>query len=149
MSHAPSSGRALRLAACCALLAGGSALAGEADVVAVTVRLEANGTYDFAVAVRHADEGWNHYVDRWEILAPDRSVLATRRLRHPHVDEQPVTRDLAAVRIPPGVDQVVVRAHDTQHGYGGSEMVVDLSAATAGDTGSASPPAGRPAATPR
>ena len=102
------------------------AVAGEADVLAV--RAEKRGeTYVFTVTVRHADEGWEHYADRWDILGPDGEVLATRVLRHPHVDEQPFTRSLRSVRIPEGVERVMVRAHDKVHELGGETVAVDLS----------------------
>jgi hypothetical protein len=41
------------------------------------------------VTVRHADEGWEHYADCWEVLTLDGEVLATRELAHPHDNEQP------------------------------------------------------------
>src|SRR5262250_1221689 len=102
------------------------ALAGPSDVVDVKVQRQPGATYHFDVSVRHADEGWEHYADRWEIVAPDGSVLATRPLQHPHVDEQPFTRDLGGVRIPEAITRVTVRAHDSRHGYGGKEVSVEL-----------------------
>lgn len=80
----------------------------------------------FSVRVKHEDEGWDHYVDRWQILAPDGTVLATRILRHPHVDEQPFSRSLAGVKIPKTLDSVRVRAGDSKHGFGGQEIRVEL-----------------------
>ena len=85
-----------------------------------------DGTYRFDVTVQHGDEGWKHYANRWEVLAPDGTVLGTRTLYHPHVDEQPFTRSLSGVEIPRGVTTVTVRAHDLVHGTGGAEMVVDI-----------------------
>ena len=78
----------------------------------------------FSVTVHHADAGWDHYANKWDILAPDGRVLATRELLHPHDNEQPFTRSLSGVTIPEGVDEVVVRAHDSVHGYGGTEVKV-------------------------
>jgi len=103
-----------------------AARAGEADVVAVTVAKEAGGTYRFSATLRHADTGDEHYADRWEVLAPDGKVLATRVLYHPHVNEQPFTRSLGNVEIPDGIDSVTVRAHDKVHGYGGREETVKI-----------------------
>ena len=82
--------------------------------------------YRIEVTVRHADEGWEHYADRWEVLSPDGTVLATRVLRHPHVEEQPFTRSLSGVRIPEGIDEIIVRAHDSRDGYGGRSLRVKL-----------------------
>lgn len=109
-------------------LAAGAAAAGEADVLAAEVTAVKGGHYRFDVTVRHADEGWEHYADRWEVLAPDGTVLATRVLRHPHVQDQPFTRSLPAVAIPEEVRRVIVRAHDSVHGLGGAEVTVDLPA---------------------
>lgn len=119
----PSFASCLYLAA--ALGAALPAAAGEADVVGVVVHREGPGTYAFDVTVRHADTGWDHYADAWEVLLPDgKTVLATRTLLHPHEIEQPFTRSLSGVKIPAGVTEVVVRAHDKVHGYGGAEMRV-------------------------
>lgn len=100
--------------------------AGEADVVDVGVRQAADGTWSFDVTVRHADEGWEHYADAWEVLAPDGTVLGTRKLYHPHVEEQPFTRSLSGVKIPDGLGEVRLRARDSVHAFGGAEMEVKL-----------------------
>ncbi len=76
--------------------------------------------------VRHADEGWKHYADRWEVLSPEGELLATRVLRHPHVEEQPFTRALSGVKIPLSVEKVRIRARDSVHGYGGEEVEIEL-----------------------
>lgn len=108
------------------LLLSASAAAGEADVVDAAVARQADGRYRFDVTIRHADEGWDHYADRFEILAPDGTVLATRVLLHPHVREQPFTRALSDVEVPEGVERVRIRAHDSVHGHGGAEVVREL-----------------------
>jgi len=95
------------------------ALAGEADVVDVAIAATGEREYRFSVTVRHADEGWDHYADRWEVLTPSGEVLGVRELAHPHVTEQPFTRSLSGVRVPPDVGEVTVRARDSVHGYGG------------------------------
>lgn len=100
--------------------------AGEADVVDVLVRGSRDQGYRIEVTVRHADEGWEHYADRWEVLSPDGMVLATRVLHHPHVEEQPFTRSLNGVRIPEGIDEIIIRAHDSLDGYGGRSLRVKL-----------------------
>jgi hypothetical protein len=102
------------------------ALAGEADVIAVTAHCTTIGTCDFDATVLHADVGFGHYADRFEVLAPDGEVLGVRVLEHPHVHEQPFVRRLVGVEIPEGVREVTVRARDSQHGYGGREMRVKL-----------------------
>ena len=101
-----------------------AAYAGEADVVEVEVKRTAEHIYFFKVTVRHADEGWDHYANKWDVVAPDGSVLGTRTLYHPHVDEQPFTRSLSDVKIPESITEVTVRAHDLVHEYGGETVIV-------------------------
>jgi hypothetical protein len=108
------------------MLAATGAWAGEADVVDVRVARSGDGTWRFDVTVPHADTGWDHYADAFEVVAPDGTVLGTRTLLHPHVDEQPFTRSLSGVAIPVRIREVTVRAHDKVDGYGGAEMTVAL-----------------------
>ena len=118
--------RHLALALVLTLAWSSHALAGEADIVAVEITRQESGRFEFSVAVRHADAGWEHYADKWDVVAPDGTVLGTRTLWHPHESEQPFTRSLSGVRVPPGIDAVTVRAHDKVHGYGGVERRVPL-----------------------
>ncbi len=108
----------------CLLFAATSAQAGEADVENVNVAVTGKDTFSFDVTVRHADEGWKHYTDKWDVVAPDGTVLGTRTLYHPHEDEQPFTRSLSGVKIPESINEVTVRAHDSVHGYGGQTVKV-------------------------
>ncbi len=101
-------------------------LAGEADVVGVKVSKQSGDTFRFDVTVRHADTGWDHYADKWDVVGPDGKVLGTRVLHHPHVDEQPFTRSLGGLKIPSSITKVTVRAHDKVDGYGGVEKSVEL-----------------------
>jgi hypothetical protein len=106
------------------LLTTTAAWAGEADVIQVDIKRTGGDTYFFKVTVRHADEGWDHYANKWDVVAPDGKVLGTRTLYHPHVDEQPFTRSLSDVIIPVSIAEVTVRAHDSVHGYGGETVTV-------------------------
>lgn len=98
--------------------------AGEADVINVDVKGSGN-QFTFSVTVRHDDEGWDHYADRWDVVGQDGTIYGQRVLAHPHVDEQPFTRS-GTFTIPSGVSVVVVRAHDSVHGLGGQEVIVTL-----------------------
>ncbi len=104
----------------------GTAGAGQADVVAVEAVSEGAGIWRFHVTVAHGDTGWQHYADKWDVVAPDGAVLGTRVLLHPHEAEQPFTRSLGGVKVPAGTGAVVLRAHDSEHGYGGKEITVEL-----------------------
>jgi len=103
-----------------------AAQAGEADVVGTRAVKEGSNLWRFDVTLKHADEGWDHYADKWDVLTPDGKLLGTRVLYHPHVDEQPFTRSLGGVSVPEGITSVVIRAHDKVHGVGGKEMTVEL-----------------------
>ncbi len=103
-----------------------TAFGGEADVLKVDVACNSATSFRFDVTVKHDDQGWTHYANRWEVLSPDGELLATRVLAHPHDHEQPFTRSLTNVNIPDDLAEVVVRAHDLEHGYGGKELRVRL-----------------------
>ncbi len=103
-----------------------TAAAGKASVVKATASQGAGGAYSFTATVAHADTGWKHYADKFEILSPGGKVLGTRVLVHPHVDEQPFTRGLGSVKIPPGITSVIVRAWDNVHKAGEKTFTVKL-----------------------
>ena len=117
--------RTLALACVAGCWLAAPALAGVADVLKVEA-FRLNGTWSFNVTVAHADEGWDHYADEWQVLAPDGTVLGTRTLYHPHETEQPFTRSLEGVRVPESVTEVTLRAKDNVHGYGGQEITITL-----------------------
>ena len=85
------------------LLGHAEARAGEADVLGAALTPAGDGTWRVEVTVEHADTGWDHYADAFEVIAPDGTVLGTRTLLHPHEAEQPFTRSLSGVRMPDGV----------------------------------------------
>lgn len=107
------------LAVLATMIFSSSLSAGEADIVKVEVRKSGNQTFSFDVTVKHGDTGWKHYANKWEIVTTDGKVLGTRVLQHPHVNEQPFTRSLGGVRIPPEIKKVIVRAYDSVHATGG------------------------------
>jgi hypothetical protein len=105
-----------------------------ADADVAFVRAVKNGdTWTFSVTVRHPDTGWEDYADGWDVVLPDGTVVKanpddpfTRLLLHPHENEQPFTRGQSGLTIPDDVTTVTVRAHDIVDGFGGQEVVVDL-----------------------
>lgn len=96
------------------------------DVSILEVEVECPTTCTFRVTLEHADEGWHHYADRWDVLTLDDRLLKTRVLHHPHVNEQPFTRSLSGVAVPEEHKQVKIRARDSKHGYSKQEFIVDL-----------------------
>lgn len=109
-----------------ALLAYVPAWAGEAVVIDARALPQPDGNFRFDVTVRHADTGWDHYADQWQVVGPDGKVIAARVLAHPHVDEQPFTRSLAGVAVPDGIRTVLIRAHDTVHGMSEKSFTLTL-----------------------
>lgn len=99
--------------------------AGDADVIAADATNTGGSLWRVNATVQHGDTGWDHYANAFEVLGPDGSVLETRVLYHPHVNEQPFTRSVS-VAVPEGVTQITVRAVDSVHGHGGAEVTVDL-----------------------
>lgn len=99
-------------------------IAGPAQVVDATATQSSRG-WTFSVTIEHGDTGWNHYADGWGIYAPDGSELGYRVLAHPHVNEQPFTRSLSGVVIPPGLKHVVIKPRDLVHGVG-PDFILDL-----------------------
>lgn len=94
-------------------------------VVEGAVATQSAAGWSFSVSVRHADTGWDHYADAWTVFAPDGTELGHRPLAHPHVNEQPFTRSQSGIRIPDGTERVIIRAHDSLHGWG-PDYVMDL-----------------------
>ncbi len=82
------------------------------------------GTWRFDVTLLHPDTGWDHYADGWRVELADGTVLTTRVLAHPHVNEQPFTRSQSGVTVLEGVTTVYVRSRCNVDGW--SEGVVAL-----------------------
>ena len=97
------------LACALAILTPLAALAEPPKVTDVAVQRDDMG-WEFKVTVQHPDTGWDHYADAWEVMSEDGTVLATRILHHPHVEEQPFTRSLHQIVLPDGTRRVFIRA---------------------------------------
>jgi hypothetical protein len=100
--------------------------ANEVDIVDVKPHQTSDKTWGFAVTLKHADEGWKHYANEWQVLAPDSKILATRTLYDPHVNAQPFTRNISGVDIPANMKIVYVIAKDTVHGLSKKVAKVNL-----------------------
>jgi hypothetical protein len=99
------------------LLLAGAASAEAPEVVATGATRDADGSWTISVSLRHPDTGWDHYADGWQVLTPEGRVIGERALTHPHVDEQPFTRSLSGVRIPDGLNRVLIRPHCSIDGW--------------------------------
>ena len=100
--------------------------ADQVEVVKASVTSAGPHRYNVSVTLRHHDSGWEHYADKWEVLGEDGHVYGTRILLHPHVEEQPFTRQLDNIEIPAKVRAVTIRAHDSVHGHGPQVLSIPL-----------------------
>lgn len=106
--------------------------AGEADVLHVEVTCKAPkggqpaSICRFLVTVQHADTGWKHYANRYDVIDVNGPLIRSRPLSHPHVGEQPFSRELGPIAIRHEVVKVRVRANDLVHGTGGAEVIVEI-----------------------
>ena len=96
------------------------------DVVAVKVRASGPDRFDFDVTISSPYDTPRRYADGFRVYTSDDLVLGERKLLHDHQDEQPFTRDLHAVKIPPALKRVLVQARDQKYGYGGKVVEVVL-----------------------
>jgi hypothetical protein len=97
------------------------------DVVDVKVRQARDGKlFDFDVTLSSPYDTNKRYADAFRVGNGKGLTFGERILLHDHQDEQPFTRDLYEVDIPPGVKEVVVQGRDQKFGYGGKTMTVKL-----------------------
>ncbi|MCP4188110.1 MAG: hypothetical protein GY763_10965 [Gammaproteobacteria bacterium] len=101
-----------------------AAQADEVRIVDVKVHCQVDCT--FSVTLKHADTGWDHYANQWDVVSLDGKLIKSRVLYHPHVNEQPFTRSLSGVSIGKDIKQVKIRARDLKHGYSSQEYLVDM-----------------------
>lgn len=117
--------RALAVALAAALLlptVAHVAMAGDAAVVDARIEAVGDGRFRIDATVAHADTGWEHYADRFDVLGPDGTLIGTRTLAHPHVNEQPFTRSVT-LEIPQDITRITVRAGDSVHGVAAGATV--------------------------
>jgi len=103
-----------------------SSQANEVEITNVVAHQASDKTWTFAVTLKHGDTGWDHYANEWQVIAPDNKILATRTLYHPHVEEQPFTRNTSGVKIPASMETVRIIAKDTVHGLSKTAMQINL-----------------------
>lgn len=97
------------------LLCAATVHANQATIVAADInKLGDNHNFQVDVTISHADAGWDHYANRWDIFDEKGQLLGTRILHHPHDNEQPFTRSLL-LDIPPGVKTITIVASDSVH----------------------------------
>jgi len=101
-------------------------LAGQAVIENVKAECNHKRLCKFDVTISHADEGWTHFANGWQIFTPKGELLGHRALAHPHVKEQPFTRSIRNIKIPPSIDTVILKANDSVHGESERKYVLKL-----------------------
>lgn len=96
------------------------------DVLSAAVRSSATDQFDFDVTISSPYDTPQRYADGFRVMRVSGEVLGERTLWHDHQAEQPFTRDLYSVKIPPDVRLVRIQARDQKHGYGGKSIEVPL-----------------------
>lgn len=101
------------------------AFADPVEITDITARASGDA-WRFDVTVLHADTGWDHYADAWQVELADGTVLGQRILAHPHVNEQPFTRSQSGIVVPEGIRTVYVRARCLVDGWNAETTAFDL-----------------------
>lgn len=96
------------------------------DILAAKVTPRGADVFDFGVTVSSPYDTAERYADAFRVVTKAGAVLGERILLHDHKDEQPFTRDLHGVRVPPGLASVTVQGRDQKHGWGGKSIDVAL-----------------------
>jgi hypothetical protein len=96
------------------------------DVVDAKVQARGTNRFDFDVTVSSPYDTPQRYADAFRVTNAEGVSYGERTLWHDHASEQPFTRDLYGVVIPPGVRTVVIQARDKKYGYGGKTLQVTL-----------------------
>jgi hypothetical protein len=79
----------------------------------------------FDVTLLHDDDGESpSFADSWQVEDLDGTVLGERILAHSH-GTTPFTRS-ATILIAEGIDLVIIRGHDMEHGLGGQAALVNM-----------------------
>lgn len=91
-----------------------NALAQPPVIVKAEAIVQSNQLFDIAVTIEHPDTGWDHYASEWVVIVDDEIEVGKRTLYHPHINEQPFTRYLRDIKIPPSAQSIKVYAKCNQ-----------------------------------
>ncbi len=109
----------------------GLAHAGENDARIADVQIKRDspdqaGIYHFRVTIEYEDQGWENYVESWEIFAPDGQVLGSRPFFEPELEREQTVSALAGIVIPEDIKTVTIRARTYPKGYEGDPVEVSI-----------------------
>jgi N-acetylmuramoyl-L-alanine amidase len=95
------------------------------DVVEASVT-GGEGSYNVVVTMSSPYDTPDRYADAWRVVGDDGVVYGVLELAHHHAGEQPFTRSLAGVEIPPSVERVRIEGRDPVYGWGGTTFELNL-----------------------
>lgn len=84
------------------------------------------GNFKVKVTMSSPYDTPDRYADGWRVLTPGGEVLAEHELHHDHQHEQPFTRVRGPFFIGPDVDEVIVEGRDSENGYGGETVTIEV-----------------------
>lgn len=84
------------------------------------------GIYHISVTIEHKDTGWDDYVDAWEIVGSNGTLLGVRPFFEPELDEAKTVSALAGVVIPEDVKTVTIRTRKHPQGYEGEPVEITI-----------------------
>lgn len=110
----------------CILFFSSNIFSGQAIIEKVEAECNYKRLCKFNVTISHADEGWTHFANGWQIFTPNGDLIGHRALAHPHVNEQPFTRSIRNIKIPDNIDTAILIANDSVHGQSERKYVIKL-----------------------
>ena len=84
------------------------------------------GIYHIKVTIEHEDTGWDDYVDAWEIIGADGTVLGVRPFFEPELERDKTVSALAGVVIPEDIKTATIRTHKHPGGYAGDPVEISI-----------------------
>ena len=100
--------------------------ASDVQLLTAAIIHQSQDEYLVSIKLQHEDTGWDHYADEWRIVDQQGTVLGTRVLLHPHVQEQLFTRALSNVKLDDKHTKIYIEAHDKQHGWAKEKLEIDF-----------------------
>jgi len=95
-------------------------------VVGAAMSRNLDGSYDLRVNVRSQDKGPEYYADRVEVLDPSGKLLHTIKVDESHENKQPFGVSAANLRLPDGIEHIVLRARMKPGGAHGRDRMLKL-----------------------
>lgn len=87
---------------------------------------EQPGIFQIKVTIEHEDDGWDDYVEAWEVFGPDGQILGVRPFFEPAFDKPQTVSALAGVVIPAEVKTVTIRARTYPDGFEGEPVQAQI-----------------------